>query len=115
VLMAFTAKMESSMSYRVQLVIFSVAACVAMCCGVNALFQRSWAVVGLRWLSGLAACLWLGAAASIVLWPSTLGFGVRGFVAALIAPWALPFVMMARAVGRPMRRPTEPSVLQTAR
>ena len=111
--MAAIAKVESDLIYMVHLVAFSAVAIAAVICGVGALLRHRWGGVGLRWVSILAATYYLGAAGLSVLWPSQMGLLGRLVLFSLIAPTALPFVWIASALGRLLRR-TQVESLQTS-
>ena len=103
-LMAAIAKVESDLTYMIHLVAFTAVAVVAVVCGVGALLRHRWGGVGLRWISLLAATYYLVTAGLGMLWPSKLGPLGRLGLFLFIAPTAVPFLWIASALGRLLRR-----------
>ena len=103
-LMAAVAKVESDLTYMIHLVAFTAVAVAGVVCGVGALLRHRWAGVGLRWISMLAATYYFVTAGLGLLWPSRLGLLGRLVVFSLIAPTAVPFVWIASALGRHLKR-----------
>jgi drug/metabolite transporter (DMT)-like permease len=108
-LMAAISTVRSETTYNIQLAVFTAVAVIAIILGVAALLRRSWSAVGLRALSWLAAAYFFGAATVVLLWPFLPWSQVRTDVASLslvlmlavlIAPTGIPFLLMARALGR---------------
>jgi hypothetical protein len=113
-LMAAIAKVESDLTYTIHLVAFTAVALAAVVCGVGALLRHWWGGVGLRWISMLAATYYLGTAGLGVLWPSQMGRLGRLVLFSISAPTAVPFLWIASALGRLLRRAQVES-LQTSR
>jgi hypothetical protein len=103
-LMAAIAKVESDLTYLIHLVAFTAVAVAGVVCGVGALLRHRWAGVGLRWISILAATYYLVTAGLAMLWPARIGLLGRLGLFALIAPTAVPFVWIASALGRHLKR-----------
>jgi hypothetical protein len=111
--MAAMGSVTTEIAGIVQLVAFSTVAIVGFVCGVGALFQQSWAAVGLLAVSWVAVAYFFGIAAYILVFPfvpwSTLKApGVAALpmalgLAAMIAPFGIPFLVMALAVKRTLR------------
>jgi hypothetical protein len=108
--MASGSTVQSDFAYRVQLVACSGVALASAFLGVAALLRVRWAASGLRVLSWLGAGYFFGSACLILAWPLVPGSraesGPIGLLLALmVAPFGLPFVFMARALGRTARNP----------
>jgi hypothetical protein len=84
--------------------VFSAVALTGVVVGVAALLRRSWAAVGLLALSSLGAVYFFGAALLLVVWPLVPGsaaefHGLVLLVALLmVAPFGVPFLLMARSL-----------------
>jgi hypothetical protein len=112
-LMAAIAKVESDLTYMIHLIAFGAVAGVAVICGVGSLLRHRWGGVGLRWISMLAAMYYFVTAGLGMLWPSQLGPLGRLALFLFIAPTGLPFIWIASALGRLLRR-SEVEPLQTS-
>jgi hypothetical protein len=105
VVMAGISTVRSDVAYRVQLAAFSLVALGGAFFGVAGILRLRWAATGLWVLSWFGALYFLGSAFLIVVWPlvpgSTAEFAplILG-VSIGVAVTGLPFVMMARALGR---------------
>src|SRR5688572_11967162 len=102
-LMAVISTVQSEVAYRVQLAAFSAVAIAALVLGVAGLLRRRWAAPGLFTLSWLGAAYFFGSALLILVWPlvpgSTADFSaVILLVPLMIAPWGVPFLLMARSL-----------------
>lgn len=111
--MAAIASPTTEIAGIVQLIAFSAVAIVGLVCGVGALFQQSWAAVGLLVTSWVAVAYFFGIAGYILVFPfvpwSTLKTpGVAAVpmalgLATMIAPFGIPFLVMALAIKRSLR------------
>ena len=108
VMMAGISTVRSDLTYRVQLATFSLVALCGVFFGVAGVLRLRWAATGLRVLSWLGALYFLGSAFLSVVWPLVTGATAEFNPLILgvslgIALTGLPFVMMARALGRIIR------------
>jgi hypothetical protein len=108
-LMAAISTVQSEVTYRVQLAAFSAVALAGVILGVAGLLGRSWAAVGLLVLSLLGAAYFFGAALLILVWPLVPGSAaefnaVVMLVPLMIAPFGVPFLLMARSLRRIVRQ-----------
>jgi hypothetical protein len=100
---------RSEIAYSVQVAVFSTVAVIAVILGVAALLRLSWSAVGLWVLSWLAVAYFFGVVTLVLRWPflpwSAVGTDVASLslvltLALLIALTGVPFLLMARALGR---------------
>jgi fatty-acid desaturase len=68
-LMAAISTVKSSLTYNIQLVLFSAVALTGLVAGVGALYKRLWAARTLLVLSWLGAAYFLGSATLLLVWP----------------------------------------------
>jgi len=102
-LMAAISTVRSTTTYYVQLSIFSAVAVAGFVCGTAALLRQAWAGICLMVLSYLGAVYFFGAAIFTLLWPLMPGSKAQFtwfilLVPLMIAPWGVPFLLMARSV-----------------
>jgi hypothetical protein len=98
--MATISTVKSDAAYRVQLILFSAVALLALVGGVGAIFRRLWAAYILLTLSWVAALYFFGSALAMALWPlfpdSEARFHPLLFlISSGIAVQGLPFLWMA--------------------
>jgi hypothetical protein len=100
VLMASMSTVSSDVTYAIQVAVFSSVAAAALLFGAAAVMRQAWSTIGLLVLSWLGAAYFVGSALVILVWPSMLEPAWRLGVAFIVAPWGIPFVIMARAMRR---------------
>jgi hypothetical protein len=97
-LMASISKIESDLTFFLQLAVFSVVAVAAVVFGVAAVLGQAWSVTGLFALSALVAAFSFGGGVLMLAWPARVVLIWRIGMASLVAAWGIPLLYMALAI-----------------